>query len=447
MKKYVKIILIVVAILLVGAGYFGYQIYQMVAGSEKLTGTQEQIPTINVGDLELTKGTADWPNWRGPNFDGKSATTGIKTDWSGGLKKVWQVDFLCQDKATASWATPVIQGNRLVVPGRDEKNDLLFCLEPETGKLIWQGSFPAEAQTNHGPGPRATPFIDDNRVYSFGRSGDLVCWALEDGKLVWHKNVKEFGGIEPEWGYSTSPFVLDNKVIVQGGGTALVLAFDKMTGELIWKSMEGAAGYSAAATIDIGQTKKLLIYHGTGLSCLDPETGKELWGVPWVTDYGVNATTPLVDGNILFHTSSYGMGGQALEISETGYNILWKAESFAAQHSDPILIDGFIYGYSGESGRNKGDFKCIELSTGKERWSSDKMGNGTIVFVDGHIICFDLKGNLFLLKPNPEKPEIIGQIKSAVEDVKNPAWTAPVVANGKLYLRYLQRLVCYDLMP
>jgi len=197
MKRSAKIILAIGALALAGVSYYGYQVYQLVAGSEPLQGNQGAIPPKPDEIPPVTQGTADWPNWRGRNFDGKNASTGMTSNWSSGLKKVWEVDFLCQDKGTASWSAPVIQGNRLIVPGRDEKNDLVFCLNADNGSLIWHGSYEAEAASSHGPGSRATAFIDNNRVYTFGRSGDLVCWTLEDGRLLWRQNVKQAGGIEP----------------------------------------------------------------------------------------------------------------------------------------------------------------------------------------------------------------------------------------------------------
>lgn len=445
MKRSVKVILIIIAIVLVSGAYFGYQIYQSIMGSEQLSGNRDKIPAAMATTPSITKGNADWTNWRGENFEGKSPTKGIQTDWSKGLKKIWQVNYLCQDQGTASWAASVIQGNRLIIPGRDEKNDLVFCINADNGELIWKGSYEAEAGTSHGPGSRATPFINENRVYTFGRSGDLICWQLEDGKLLWHKNVKDAGGSEPQWGFSTTPLVFENKVIVQGGGKALVMAYDKTTGDLLWKSMEGEAGYAAAITMNIENEVKLLIYHGTGLSCLNPSDGKPLWTAPWPTEYNVNATTPIVSNDIVYHTSGYKMGCEALKVSQSEYTVLWKSNVMEAQHSDPILIDGYIYGYSGESSRNNGQFKCIELSTGKEIWSTSEIGQGTTTFADGHLICLDIKGNLFLVKPDPTGFKKVGEIKSAIEGVKNPAWTVPVVANGMLYLRYMQQLVCYKL--
>lgn len=445
MKRYLKVILFVAAIILAFILVYGYQVYKMVMGSEPISGNQEQIPSVKTSIPPITRGTADWTNWRGVNFEGKNSTTGIITDWSKGVKKLWQVNYLCQGNSTASWSTPVVQGNRLIVPGRDEKNDLVFCLNSETGELIWLGSYEAQAETAHGPGSRATPFINEDRVYTFGRSGDLVCWNLEDGKLLWRKNVKEEGGVEPSWGFSTTPLVFENMVIVQGGGKSLVIAYDKLTGAVLWKSMEGDVGYSAAITMTIENETKLLIYHGKGLSCLNPLDGKALWTVNWLTEYGVNATTPIVYNDLIFHTSGYKMGCEAIRVTKSGYNVLWKNNSMEAQHSDPILIDGYIYGYSGETSRNVGKFMCLELLTGKEMWSTNKIGQGTTSYVDGHLICQDLNGNIFLVKPDPKGFNKIGELKSAIDDISNPAWTVPIVANGKLYLRYMQKLVCYSL--
>jgi outer membrane protein assembly factor BamB len=175
-----------------------------------------------------------------------------------------------------------------------------------------------------------------------------------------------------------------------------------------------------------------------------PEDGKELWRAPW--EFEMNATTPAVMENIVFHTS-FTMGCQALEFSAESYSVLWKNEAISAHHSDPIIIGEFIYGYSGFSGRNKGTFNCVELRTGNVMWSTKEIGQGTTAYVDGHLICMDVKGNLFLVNPDPESFQLIGKIENALGDVKYQAWTVPVIANGRVYLRYLQKLACYNLMP
>ncbi len=444
-KKVRRIILIVAAVIIVVAGSMGVKIYQHIAGNEKITGKQDIIPEAKENFTPIEKGDADWASWHGPNFDKKSTYKGIKKDWSSGLTKKWDISFLCQGKRTASWSAPVVQGNRLIVPGRDEKNDIIFCLNPETGKLIWKYKYGAETNTNHGPGARATPFIDDDRVYSFGRGGDLVCLNLLNGKLIWRKNVMDFGGEEPTWGHSSSPLVYKDKVYVQGGGKALAIAFDKMSGELEWKSMEGPAGYAPPTIYKSGDNTQILFFHGTALSGLDPDSGKELWRAPWEADYYVNAALPLSENNTIFITTGYGVGCQALKVKNNKVQTLWKNLSIEGQHTDPVIIAGYIYGYSGESSQNKGSLKCVRLSDGKEMWSSNDAGYGTFIYADDHLICMDIEGNLRLIEANPEKFVKVSEMKNAVKDVKNPNWVTPVSANGKLYLRYMQKLICYDI--
>ena len=193
---------------------------QILKGTEGVSGVQAAIPDPAPAVAPASVGPHDWSAWRGARNDGRSTLTGIRTDWSGGLRKLWEVDYLCQGRASASWAAPVVRGNRLVVPGRDEKRDLVFGLDPETGDLLWLGSYEAPAGKTHGPGARATPYIDGMLAYTFGRDGDLACWNIEDGSELWRTNVRDQGGEEPRWGFSSSPLVLGDRVFVQAGGSA-----------------------------------------------------------------------------------------------------------------------------------------------------------------------------------------------------------------------------------
>jgi hypothetical protein len=426
-RLFLFLILILVLVLAVGGLRVGRRIWFSIQGGERLHGPQETIPEGAEVIAPLEKGEADWPSWRGPDGDGKSSVVGIKKDWSDGLTKLWEVNFLCQGNRNVTWSALVVRG--------------------KNGDVIWVGSYEAKTGANHGPGARATPFIDEDRVYTFGRSGDLVCWKLEDGQLVWRQNVEEEGGKEPTWGHSSSPLVYQDKVIVQGGGKALVIAYDKMTGNVLWTSMEGKAGYAAIVLTGAGEAEKLLIFYGTGLTCLGPSDGREIWSVLWETDYDVNATTPVTSGSTVFITSGYNTGCEAFKVGDTTVEPLWRSKVIASHHSDPVIVDGYIYGYSGQSNQNKGQFKCVELKTGEEKWSTGEIGWGTTVYVDGHLLCMDIEGSLFLVKPDPNGLKKVAELRDALGGVSHPAWTIPVIANGRLFLRYMQRLLCYDLMP
>ena len=269
--------MVLILIVAVGLVTWQWDSISIFLNNAKVEGASSIAPEPKISTLPpLTKGETDWLGWRGTNDDVRSLVTGISTDWSNGLQKNWEIDYLCQGGENATWSSPIVQGNRLVVCGRDSSSDLVFCLNPETGDLIWKSSYPAEALASYGAGSRATPRIEDDRVYTFGRSGDLVCWNLFDGHKIWHKNVNNEGGEEHTWGHSSSPLILDSLIVVNGGGTARTITFNKMTGDVIWKSGSGLAGYAAISSMPIENKTVLLTFHGKGLAAIDPIDGKEL---------------------------------------------------------------------------------------------------------------------------------------------------------------------------
>ncbi|MCP4450107.1 MAG: PQQ-binding-like beta-propeller repeat protein [Planctomycetes bacterium] len=450
MKRTLKIILGVVGVLALGLAVlvtWNWESVEILTGTGNLAGPPQGIPeAIEPAAPLRDQGDADWPCWRGTAGDARSTVTGIKTDWTTGLTQLWEVNYLCQGKDSAAWTAPVIQGDRLVVCGRDEGHDLAFCLNVTNGQLLWHGHYAAAAGGSHGMGMRGTPAIDEGRVYTFGRSGDLVCWDLKNGIILWHRNVHDEGGQAPKWGHASSPAVAGDAVLVQGGGTVRVIAYHKETGNVIWASGQGNAGYAPLVPVTLGDTPACLAFHGHGLAALALDTGRELWNTPWETAHGVNATTPLVEGEHVFITSGYGTGAQWLEVSDTAASAQWTNRVMASHHSDGVILDGFLYGYSGQSIQNRGVFKCVDLATGTQKWSTKDMGWGTCVYLDGHLLCLDIKGNLFLMKPDPAEFIQVTTLPRALGDVKGPVWTLPVIANDKLYLRFKQRLVCYSLL-
>ena len=230
-----------------------------------------------------------------------------------------------------------------------------------------------------------------------------------------------------------------------GGGTARTVAYDKATGEVVWKTGTGPAGYAALTRIRFDTEDAILAFHGKGLAALSPADGATIWEVAWETDHDVNATTPVVTDGQIFITSGYGTGCQLLKVTRDKATPLWTNKAIASHHSDPYILAGHIYGFSGQSTQNRGSFKCLDLATGQEKWATDAMGWGTCVYVDGHILSCDIKGNLVLMKPSPEKYEEVARMPGVFGKVKGAAWTVPVVAAGNLYLRFKNRLLCYGL--
>jgi outer membrane protein assembly factor BamB len=449
MKKFMKIMLVILGLILVAVIVFAVMYWDTIGimlGNRKVQPRTEIVRDILTAPVQpITKGEADWINWRNINGDNRSGISGIKTDWSNGLKKIWEIDYLCDGGDSATWSAPVVQGNRLIVCGRNGNNDVVYCLNPEDGGLIWKQSYPSETSNEYGMGFRATPWIDNDRVYTYGRGGALSCWNLLNGEKIWQMNVRDAGGESPTWGLSSSPLVTDSLVIVNAGGTARTIAYNKMTGDLVWKAGQGHAGYAAITLMKIDGEPVIVSFHGKGLSAITLNDGKVLWDTEWQTNYDVNATTPVIKDNFVFITSGYNTGCELLRVSKSGAEVVWKNQVFASHHSDPFIIGNYIYGYSGDSMQNKGYFKCAELQTGKEIWSTKEIGWGTCIAVEDYLLCSDVKGNLALIKPDPSKFIKITELKKVWGKVSGATWTKPVLANGRLYLRFKQSLMCFDI--
>jgi outer membrane protein assembly factor BamB len=390
----------------------------------------------------------DWPAWKGAKADNTTTFTDIKTDWSQGLTKLWEVDYLCEGKDSVSWSCPAIKGNRLVVPGRDEKKEYVFCLDPDTGELLWYKTYKSDVNNkSYGIGSRATPTIDEDRVYTLSRGGTLIAWQLLNGEKLWEQELTKLGSVEPQWGYCTSPVVYGDSLVVMSGGEALVIAFDKLNGQVKWKSEAGDASYSTPVVIKADPQDYLIVLGGKFLYGINAVTGKTLWEEPFETINNINIVTPPVDlnKNIAVLSAWYGHGSKAVKISAEKSEMLWENKGVQAHQADPFILDNYVYSFSGMSTQNMGTFKCLELETGVEKWASKAIGNGQFIYVEPYFISLDLKGNLFLVDPDPNEFKLVTSFPDAISDAKKRSWTKPVLAQGKLYLRYAHRLICYDI--
>jgi hypothetical protein len=398
----------------------------------------------------------DWPTGRGPTGDGKSPLTGIRKDWSGGLRKVWENAELCQGdvKVNASMSSPVVAAGVAVVIGRADDKDLLLGFDAETGNKLWLKEYPAKAVKTWngvGNGARAAPVIESDGIYTLGAYGHLGCWELKTGNQRWLVNTLEDSKTKvPYWGVCGSPVVYGKNVIVkvggyeQGANAALVMAYDKTTGKLAWKSANAPGSWAPLAIAKLDGKDQLLAWHSGGLKGLHPTTGAEFWNIPWKTAYDCHATVPAVEGSVLFMTSGYGVGCQAFEMKGDKPASLWAVnKAVASCNSEAVIQNGFVYSFTGNGA--PGAFKCLDLKTGAEKWSAPEFGNGALVLVDGCLLCLGYKGKLALVEAKPDAYKKLAEMQ--VFTVKDPpAYTAPAVANGKVYVRYLGTMICYDLL-
>jgi len=428
---------------------------------------------------------SDWPQWRGPYGNGKSGVIGIKKDWSGGLKKLWEKGDLCQGEGnTSTWSAPSILGDRLVIPGRHGDKDVIFCFNAMSGAVLWKREYSTVPDKRQGGGNRygagsfASPCIDGVRVYTFGGWGDLACWKIENGEQLWKKNVRDLGGISANFGFASSPLVYKDKVIVHGGGEVMVVAFDKLTGQIVWKRSwdddgSGRPGYGSPMLAEFGGRDQILTSvtaagtrrgrHTPGrVAGLDPEDGSVLWEVPWWCFYELFAV-PVVEGSIAVITTGMRSGSMGLHVDSSGAKQIWENwenDVLSPSHSLPMIHNGYIYGYSGHSSdyyerdRQGRELQCVDLKTGQLQWKGGPdAGWGTLIYVDGHLLCLTDKGKLMLVEPKPDEYSKVTEFQTSLNIANSGypeksqfVWTHPVVASGKVYVRYCSQLICYDLI-
>ena len=410
-----------------------------------------------------TAAAADWPQWRGPNRDGKSADTGLLKEWpKDGPKLLWSAKT--PEAIGAGYGTPAVVGDKLYVIGADgNKNsskELVTCLSARDGGKVWQTALTTTSGNyadRWGGGPRSTPTTDGDRLYALGATGDLVCLSTADGKEVWRKNlVSDFGGKVPNWGYSESPLIDGNKVVVTPGAKGGVAALDKKTGETVWvcKELSDGAGYSSLIPTEVGGTRLYVqqtMLHAVGIRAND---GKLLFQVGEIGRQTAVIPTPVVVGDIAFFTAGYGAGCEAYKLAPDGpggvkaQKIYSKNKVVENHHGGVIEFGGHVYGHS-----NKAGWVCFDYKTGPDDpvWANQRFAKGSIAFADGYFFCYsETDGALARIKATPTAWEEAGRFTIPATSklrvgTQGKVWPHPVIANGKLYLRDYELLYCYDL--
>src|SRR5690242_9946908 len=385
----------------------------------------------------------DWPQFLGPTRDGVYAGSDLATSWpKEGPSVVWR------KKIGQGFSGPVTSSTKLILFHRLNNSEVVECLDAGTGKSLWSFDYPTAYRDDFGfdEGPRATPTIADGRVFTFGAEGMLHCFELQTGKKVWSVNTKtEFAAPKGFFGMACSPLVEGASVLLNIGGMngAGIVAFDKNTGKQIWKATDDEASYSSPVAATLNDQRYAFFFTRRRLVALDPATGKVFFDFPWQPRIhaSVSAATPLIIGNLVFLSASYGTGAVLLRVTNNRAEKVWSAEESLSNHyATSVYHDGFLYGFDGrqELGPN---LRCVELKTGNVRWSEDRFGAGTVTLAGDYLLVLKEDGELLLAHASPGgfKPAARAQI------LPNGVRAYPALADGRLFARSKDALVCVDL--
>ena len=399
----------------------------------------------------LLSAARDWPQWRGPQRTAISEETNLLQSWpKEGPKLLWQLSDLGD-----GYATPAVAGSRVyLLSNRGMENEFVQALAADTGKSIWTTRLGNVGNPNQQPSypmARSTPTIDGEFLYAFGSEGDIACLQAQTGKVVWTKNVRrDFGGQPGTWAYAESPLIDGNVVVVTPGGPeATLVALNKKTGDVIWKSaVPGGdrAGYSSAIAINAAGRKQYVQFVDKGLIGVDAATGKFLWRYTQTSGGPANIATPVAKGNYVYSTNARRFGGGLVQLNSANDGI--AAEQVYFERDVPntlggqVLLGNYIYGTNQEGP------VAAEFTTGKILWKAQSFGPGAVAYADGRLYFHAENGDVALVEATPEEYREKGRFTPAGtpkrRDSRERAWSYPVVANGRMYIRDLGNLWCYD---
>ncbi len=385
---------------------------------------------------------ADWPQFLGPGRNGVSSETGLLSTWpKSGPPLAWQQPI------GSGFSGPVVAGGRLLLFHRLADKEGLICLDAATGKEQWQFAYPTSYRDDFGmdEGPRSTPLVAGNQVYTLGASGQLHCLELATGKKTWERSLtSDYQVPKGFFGAATSPLVEGNVLLLNvGSKRAGIVAFDKDTGKEAWRATNHEASYSSPVAAKINGKRRVVFFTREGIVLLDPETGEVAYSKPWRARMhaSVNAATPVVTDDLIFVSACYGTGAVLLRVGTDRTQELWKSNDVMSNHYNTCVpSDGFLYGFDGRQ-EEGAKLRCVELRTGKVRWTDDHSGCGSIILAEGNLIILNEHGQLLLVEANPN----LYKEKARAQVLAAPCRSPIALASGRLYARDGKKLVCWNL--
>ncbi|WP_231612072.1 outer membrane protein assembly factor BamB family protein [Novipirellula galeiformis] len=427
--------------------------------------------------VQAEDSTPRWPRLLGQNYDG-NAEVEQTFDWKTKPKLRWALDVGEGYGLGSVWGNEYFQFDaESTAAGAVER---IRCIDLTDGEVKWQDARPLNYRDLYGyeSGPRTTPTLDAEFVFTFGVAGDLVCRDRKTHQVRWSVDTnKEYGVIQNFFGVGSSPLLVDDLVVVMVGGSpaedasiapgrldrvspngSALVAFDRKTGVERWKCGDDLASYSSPRTVQIDGKTLILAYAREHLMCVEPATGKLLWKHAHRADLleSAIAMTPVVSADQVFISECYQIGSVLLSMTDKSAEVIWKdppfnrrSQAMRAHWATPVLIDGHLYGCSGRNAPDS-DFRCIEWKTGKVKWTDDRRTRSSATRVGDVMLVLEERGTLQVIKANSEKFELINEWRLDTSDgdtppIRYPCWAAPIVVGNQLLVRGDQRVLCFEL--
>jgi len=389
--------------------------------------------------------TAQWTQWGGPNQDFKSNAKGLAAEWGeNGPARIWERDL------GDGYSSILVDGNRLYTMYRPGDQEAVLCLDATTGKTIWEYKYKSDPAEGHveqfGTGPRSTPLIVGDRIYTIGVSGAMHCLNKADGKPYWSKELwKDLGGSVLQHGYASSPIAYKDTVIalVGGEGTGIV-AFDQVSGDIVWKKHDFTNSYSTPLIIKVDGKDHMVAFMANEIVGVDPANGDLKWKYEIGNQWGQNVCLPVWDDktNTLFFSVAQA-GSRGLKLTPKGDSFeteeIWKTRKIQFYHVTSVNVGDYVFGSTGAGAPNF--FSAINMKTGKVAWRKRGFSKATCIQADGHLIILDEDGNLALATATPDDFVVHSKVK-LFEDT---SWTVPTVVGHKMYVRDKHKIMALDL--